>query len=76
MTIDTTLIGETAAGLMESLPDETEGEIVAVGIVVVVDSGDDASYTRIKCSNELYYVQLGIFTAALDVVRSGLAEDE
>lgn len=75
MTLDTTLIGETAAGLMESMPDETEGEIVAVGIVVVVDAGDE-SYTRIKCSDELYYAQLGIFSAALDVARVGSVTDE
>lgn len=70
MSLDTTLIGEVAASLMGDLPQETDGEIVAVGIVVVTDYGDE-TYTRIKCSSERYYEQLGIFTAALDVARHG-----
>jgi hypothetical protein len=70
MSVDTTLIGETAAALMDMLPDETEGEIVAVGIVVVTDESDE-TYTRIKCSSERHYEQLGIFHAALSVVTSG-----
>lgn len=66
------LVGTTAAELMDSLPEDLEGEIVAVGLVVVVDvQDDDETYTRIKCSSERMFEQLGLFTAALDVVRSG-----
>jgi hypothetical protein len=75
VSIDTTIIGETAASLMDDLPQETGGEIVAVGIVVICDAGDE-SYMRIKCSNELFYAQLGIFSAALECVKSGTAPDD
>lgn len=75
MSLDTTIIGETAASLMESLPDETGGEIIAVGIVVICDAGED-SYTRIKCSSEWYYAQLGIFTAALECAKGGTRPDD
>lgn len=67
--LDTTLIGETAAQLMEALPDEADGELVAVGIVVVVDSGD-GTYTKVKTSSDLFYEQLGLFNAAIHVVTS------
>jgi hypothetical protein len=75
VSVDTTLIGETAASLMDSLPDETEGAVEAVGIVVVVDCGEEGTYTRIKCSSETHFHQLGLFTAALDCARHGEAPD-
>jgi hypothetical protein len=68
--IDTTKIGQVAAELMELLPDEAEGEILAVGIVVVVDDGE-GTYTRIKTSNDTLYEQLGLFHAAIDVATNG-----
>jgi hypothetical protein len=76
MTVDTTLIGETAASLMGSLPDEIEGEIIAVGLVVIVDDEEGGTYTRIKCSHERYFEQLGIMHAALAVVESGTDADD
>jgi hypothetical protein len=67
--LDTSLIGETAAQLMESLPDEADGEIVAVGIIVVVDAGDRV-YTKVKTIPERYYEQLGILYAGLHVLMA------
>lgn len=75
MALDTTLIGETAAALMGLLPEESDGEIVAVGIVAIVDDGD-GTYTRVKCSRNLNFEQLGLFHAALEVVRSGWEVDD
>lgn len=73
MAIDTTKIGEVAASLMEDLPEEADGEIVAVGIVVVVDTKDDGgSYTRIKTTHDIFYEQLGLFHAAIRVAESGI----
>lgn len=75
MAIDTTLIGTTAAELMELIPDESEGEIIEVGIVVVIDDGE-GTYTRTKCSTELHYRQVGLFSVALDVVRGDTEPEE
>lgn len=70
--MDTTLIGELAAKLMEELPAEVpeEAEIVACGLVVVVDA-DNSTYTRIKCHDDALYVQLGLFYSAIEVATSG-----
>lgn len=78
MSIDTTLLGETAARCMESLDDKftvEEGELYAVGIVVVC-ARDDATWTRTFCSTEIHFEQLGLFQLALDVARTGTAPDE
>lgn len=76
MSIDTGPIGKVAAELMEELPDEEEGKIIAVGIVVVVDCDDGETYTRIKAYPKRYFEQLGLFTAALEVVRHGHVPEE
>jgi hypothetical protein len=68
--LDTSKIGQVAAELMELLPDEAEGEILAVGIVVVVDDGE-GTYTRIKTSHDTLYEQLGLFHAGIEVATSG-----
>jgi hypothetical protein len=70
MSLDTSKIGQVAAELMELLPEESDGEIIEVGIVVVVDDGE-GTYTRIKSSSDLYYRQLGIFQAAISCVTYG-----
>jgi hypothetical protein len=67
--LDTSLIGQTAAQLMEDLPQEADGEIIAVGVVVIVDAGE-STYTRVKTSSDRFYEQLGVFHAALHVVAS------
>lgn len=75
--MDMQLIGETTAKLMDDLPDEAEGEVVAVGIVVVVDDANsDGTYTKIKTTHDRFYEQLGLFHAAIDVARSGLGTDD
>lgn len=66
MTVDTGLIGETAARLMDDLPGEADGDLVAVGIVCVVDAGDE-TYTRIVTSCDRMFETLGLFTAAVAV---------
>ena len=75
MSIDTGPIGRVAAELMECLPDEAEGEVVAVGLVVVVDAGEE-TYTRTKTWPDSRYVQVGLFSEALDVVRNGVSLDD
>jgi hypothetical protein len=78
MSIDTTLLGETAARCMESLDEKFEhedAELRAVGIVVV--TGRDAeTWTRTFCSTEIHFEQLGLFTLAVDVVRDGVSPGE
>lgn len=72
--IDTQLLGETAAKCMEDL-DESEalhgGEVLAVGIVVVIQTRDDTSATRTYSSERVYYRQHGLFQAGLHCVESG-----
>lgn len=75
--MDTSLIGETAARMMESLDDfGEEADLVSVGIVVVVDPepGNDegSTYTRIKCSEKVWEHRVGLFRGALAV----LADDD
>lgn len=76
LSVDASLVGTTAADLMGELPGHVDGEVVAVGIVVVVDCEDGDTYTRVKCSRERLFEQVGLFGAALEVVRSGEPVDE
>lgn len=74
MTVDTKMLGETAAKCMDGLESETEGvegELVAVGIVAIYELGDDETRTRIFCSHERHFEHLGIFRAALECVEYG-----
>lgn len=84
--LDSSLVGETAADLMDSIQyrldendlptgEELEGKIVAVGIVVCIeDEADDGgfrgTFVRIKCSSDRYHEQLGLFAAAMGVLDS------
>jgi hypothetical protein len=74
VSIDASLIGTTAAELMEELPD-VEGEIIAVGIIVVVDE-DDGTFARTKCSHARKFEQVGLFSEAVDVAKYGEAVEE
>ena len=74
MSIDGSLIGTTAAELMGELPD-VEGEVIAVGIVVVVDE-EDETFARTKCSHVRKFEQMGLFLEALDVVKYGVVAEE
>lgn len=76
--MDMSLIGETTAKLMDELPDEHEGEVIAVGLVVVIDVGgeDGSTYTRIKTTRDVYFEQIGLFHAALDVARYGVDPED
>jgi hypothetical protein len=69
VSIDTTLIGEAAAQLMEKLSD-VDGELVAVGIVAIRDIGGNTCTTT-YCTDDLDYRQVGLFEAGLDSVRMG-----
>ena len=73
--LDSRLLGETTARLMDTIeaePVESDGEpeMVAVGIVVVVSDGDN-TYTRTFCSDVRAYQQIGLFDAALQCAREG-----
>lgn len=70
--MDLSLLGETTAKLMDDCEhawDDTV-ELVAVGIVVVVDAGDQ-SFTRTYSSRVLHFENIGLFTNALDCIRDG-----
>ena len=79
--IDSTLLGQTTALLMDTIEEEgpvdAEGnvlegvEMVAVGIVVVCSNGDQ-TFTRTFCSDIRSYQQIGLFTVALDCAREGV----
>lgn len=76
MSLNIGLIGRLAAELMDDLPEEAgEGELVAVGLVVVVDNGD-TTYTRIKTSPDGRWAGLGIFGDAIETVLDGYAVND
>jgi hypothetical protein len=56
---------------------EDGAELVAVGIVAVVNNGEE-TFTRTFFSDTKFYAQLGILHAGLDCVTNGerLEEDE
>lgn len=71
MSIDQALIGQTVAKLMDDIEDDHDGAtIIAVGIVVAIDH-ENATYTRIRCSDEVFYKQLGLFHSAVRAVEGG-----
>lgn len=70
MSIDPSPIGRCAADLMDTWPEEEDGEIVAVGIVVVIDDGE-GTYSRTQCSRIRRFEQEGLFREALRVVQEG-----
>ncbi len=79
MSIDSGLIGRTAAELMESLEsDGIRGEIDTVVIAVAVDDPeDDEGLVRIKCSDDRCFVQAGLLRAAQLITEMGWrAEDD
>jgi len=76
--MDQSKIGQLAAELMDNLPHEAQGNIIAVGIVVVVDDGVEygSTYTRVKTTTDRFYEQLGLFQAAIEVVKSGIVNGD
>lgn len=78
--IDNELIGKTTMQLldhMESDPKVDGGKIISVGVACVVENEDETeTFTRIWCSDEIYYQQIGIFMTALEVIRGGLSREE
>jgi len=64
------MIGQLAADLMDNVPEEANGAITSVGMVVVVDEGEEV-YTRIKCWPDSELAQLRVFADALLTVRMG-----
>lgn len=77
MSVDSGLIGRTAAELMDSLEaDGIDGTIDTVVVVVSVNGPDDA-LVRLKCSDERGFVQAGLLRAAQIVTEMGwTAEDD
>lgn len=74
--METTLIGRTAAKLMDGIQDR-EGEVVAVAIVTVIDEDDgESTYTRAEFSSERLYEQLGLLHAGISLVHNGVEPDE
>lgn len=73
--IDYTKIADVAGELVEELPEESNGEIVAVGIVVVVDEVHE-TYTRIRCSTGRRFEKVGLFREALSIVEGQRIVDE
>lgn len=67
-------------GILDSIEskfgDSDDAEILAVGIVVAVSSGD-MTFTRTYCTDKIHYRALGLFNAAVETIEDGsLADDE
>lgn len=78
MSVDTHLLGETTAECMDSIDADygsEDGELVAVGIIAVIEQ-DDQTFTRIYTSRRTYFEQLGLYSAALECVRTGDRPDD
>lgn len=73
--IDQTLVGHTAAELMDVLPTEADGAVSAVAMIVCVDDGE-RSYYRTRCSTNVHHEKIGMFSIALDLTRGFLGEDD
>jgi hypothetical protein len=73
--VNTTLIGETAAKLMDGLGDR-DGAVVAVAIVTVIDQDDEQTYTRAEFSSDRLYEQLGLMHAGLSLIHDGAGPDD
>lgn len=73
--MDSELIGKTTMQLldhMEGDPKVEGGTIVAVGVVCVVENSEgNQTFTRIWCSDDMYYKQVGLFQTALEVLDYG-----
>jgi hypothetical protein len=71
--IDPTLIGETAAELMDEF--DIEGEIEIVLIIAAIKPHDEdehgESYIKMKCSDERGYVQAGLLRSAAVITELG-----
>jgi hypothetical protein len=76
---DNTLIAEASMGILDSIEEkfgETENaEILAVGIVVAVSTGD-MTFTRTYCTDKIHYRALGLFNAAVETIEDGASADE
>ncbi|HEX5370059.1 MAG TPA: hypothetical protein VFY10_11645 [Dehalococcoidia bacterium] len=77
--MDITLIGTTAAKLMDGI-DNRDGEVIAVALIALIavideDEGE-STYTRVEFSHERRFEQLGLLHAGLDVVTDGTAPEE
>lgn len=76
--MDMTLLGETTAKMMDAIeenPRVRDGNLLAVGVVVVIDGedeeGEKMTFTRTFTSEEVHYRALGLFDSALDTIRDG-----
>lgn len=73
--IDSTLLGQTAARLMESLDLDGKfdgGKLISVAIVAIAqDEPGETTYTRFFCSDDVFYQQVGILEAGLIALKEG-----
>src|SRR3954451_5721388 len=67
--MDASLIGETAAKVMDSIGDR-EGDILAVAIICAIED-DDGGFTHVEFSTARLYEQLGLIAAADVTTRTG-----
>lgn len=82
--MDQTLIGESAAKMMDALDNDarvSDGKLIAVGIITVVEIETDKGNTTTECrtysTEEYHHRAVGLFTEGLESVQDGgLWEDE
>lgn len=71
--MDSTILGETAAELMDTLErDLPEGELVEVMVVVAVNSPDGGTHYRFRSSEEMAHRQFGL----IDMARRTVEDEE
>lgn len=79
MALDTTRLGELAAGMMERLAEGYEDHDVTVGtvaLIVEVNSGDWTAVTY-RCSDPRAWVQRGLMEAGISaIMRTDSMDDD
>lgn len=80
--MDQSLLGETTAKLMDHLSDShlADGEIIAVGIVVIVQKETEEgpmTFTRTMSNEDIHHRVLGLFREGwLTIERGALPEED
>lgn len=80
--MDQTILGETAAKLMDSLesdPRITGGEIIACGIIAIIQAETDdgpMTFARTMSTEDIHYRAVGLFREGYETVASGTLTEE